>query len=337
MTPKEYSLRGKRVWVAGHRGMVGAAIVRRLATEECEVLIAKRDDADLIRQSEVEAWMQANKPDAIFLAAAKVGGIVANNTMPAQFLYENMMIEANIIHAAHQCNVGKLLFLGSSCIYPRLAEQPMREEALLTGPLEPTNEWYAIAKIAGIKLCQAYRKQYGCDFISAQPTNLYGPHDNFHLEHSHVIPALIVKAHNAMLAGNSQMEIWGSGKPYREFLYVDDLADALVFLMQQYSDDMHVNVGTGEEVTIADLARNVVDAVGFEGDLVFDSSKPDGPPRKLMDSSRLRGLGWKPNVSLHDGLKLAYEWFLKNRQTAKGITEDPPGTIASDGTFPPAP
>ena len=315
----QYKLNEKRVWVAGHRGMVGSAIVRRLASEGCDILTAGHDEVELTRQSEVEAWMKAHQPDTIFLAAAKVGGIVANDTLPAEFLYENMMIEANIIHAAHQCGVEKLMFLGSSCIYPRMAEQPMKEEALLTGPLEPTNEWYAIAKIAGIKLCQAYRKQYGCDFISAQPTNLYGPHDNFHLEHSHVIPALIIKAHKSKLAGDSAMEVWGSGKPYREFLYADDLADALVFLMQRYSDDLHINVGTGEEVTIGDLAHGVVDAVGFKGDVVFDASKPDGPPRKLMDSSRLLGMGWKPKVSLNEGLKLAYQWFLENQQSVKGI------------------
>ncbi len=309
----------KRIWVAGHRGMVGSAIVRRLASENCEILTAGRDEVDLTRQSEVEAWMHANKPDSIFLAAAKVGGIIANSTLPADFIYGNLMIEANIIHAAHQCGVEKLMFLGSSCIYPRMAKQPIKEEALLTGPLEPTNEWYAIAKIAGIKLCQAYRKQYGSDFISAQPTNLYGPHDNFDLEHSHVIPALIVKAHNAKLMGDKKMEVWGSGKPYREFMYVDDLADALVFLMQNYSGDMHINVGTGEEVSIGDLAHAVIDAVGFKGDLVFDSSKPDGPPRKLMDSSRILGMGWRPKVSLNDGLKLAYQWFLENQQNAKGI------------------
>lgn len=301
--------------------MVGSAIVRRLARENCEVLTTGREDVDLTRQSDVEAWVETNKPDAVFLAAAKVGGIVANDTLPAQFLYENMMIEANIIHAAHQCDVGKLLFLGSSCIYPRMAEQPMKEEALLTGPLEPTNEWYAIAKIAGIKLCQAYRKQYGCDFISAQPTNLYGPHDNFHLEHSHVIPALIIKAHHAKLNGDDCMEVWGSGKPYREFLYVDDLADALVFLMENYSDHDHINVGTGEEVTIRDLASGVVEAVGFEGELVFDASRPDGPPRKLMDSSRLQGIGWKPKTPLNEGLKLAYQWFLDNKDSAEGIRE----------------
>lgn len=313
MIGSPYDLTGKRVWVVGHRGMVGAAIVRRLSDEGCEILTAGREEVDLIRQSDVEIWMQDNRPEAVFLAAAKVGGIVANDTMPADFLYENMMIEANIIHAAHQCGVEKLLFLGSSCIYPRLAEQPMKEEALLTGPLEPTNEWYGIAKIAGIKMCQAYRKQYGRDFISAQPTNLYGPHDNFHLEHSHVIPALMVKAHNAKLAGDAKMEVWGSGKPYREFLYVDDLADALVFLMKNYSHEIQLNVGTGDEVTIGDLARGVVDAVGFEGDLVFDASKPDGAPRKLIDSSRLLGMGWKPKVPLNEGLRLAYAWFLENQ------------------------
>jgi GDP-L-fucose synthase len=314
-----FDLSGKRIWVAGHRGMVGAAIVRRLASEGCEILTTGRDEVDLIRQADVEIWMQANKPDAVIVAAAKVGGIVANDTMPAQFLYENMMIEANIIHAAHAVGVEKLLFLGSSCIYPRMAEQPMKEEALLTGPLESTNEWYAIAKIAGIKLCQAYRKQYGCDFISAQPTNLYGPHDNFHLENSHVIPALIVKAHNAKTSGDGQMEIWGSGKPYREFLYVDDLADALVFLLQNYSDELHINVGTGEEVTIGELARAVIGAVGFGGELIFDSSKPDGSPRKLMDSSRLLAMGWQPTVSLDQGLGMAYEWYLNNSDSIRAV------------------
>lgn len=297
--------------------MVGAAIVRRLKNEGCEVLTVNRDAIDLTRQSEVESWMHANKPDGVFVAAARVGGIVANNTLPAQFLYENMMIEANIIHAAHAVEVEKLLFLGSSCIYPRMAEQPMKEEALLTGPLEPTNEWYAIAKIAGIKLCEAYRKQYGCNYISAQPTNLYGPHDNFHLEHSHVIPALIIKAHAAKMASSTEMEIWGSGKPFREFLYVDDLADALVFLMQNYNESLHINIGTGEEVTIGDLARAVIEVVGFEGDLVFDTSRPDGPPRKLMDSNRLRNMGWKPHTDLTTGLKSAYDWYLENQGTAR--------------------
>lgn len=317
MKSNEFELSGKRIWVAGHRGMVGAAIVQRLESENCHVLTAGRDVVDLTRQAGVEDWMQANRPDAIFVAAAKVGGIVANDTLPAEFLYENMMIEANIIHAAHQCNVERLMFLGSSCIYPRLAEQPMKEEALLTGPLEPTNEWYAIAKIAGIKLCQAYRKQYGRNYISAQPTNLYGPHDNFHPEHSHVIPALILKAHNAKQSGAPQMEVWGSGRPCREFLYVDDLADALVFLARHYSAYEHINVGTGEEVSIAELVRAVVEAVGFEGDIVFDSSRPDGAPRKLMDSSRLLGLGWTPKVSLNEGLSRAYQWYLENADTVR--------------------
>jgi GDP-L-fucose synthase len=314
-----YSLAGKRIWVAGHRGMVGGAIVRRLADEGCDVLVSGRDDANLTRQDEVERWMEANRPDAIFVAAARVGGIVANSTRPAEFIYENMMIEANIVHAAYKLGVEKLMFLGSSCIYPRLAEQPMKEEALLTGPLEPTNEWYAIAKIAGIKLCQAYRRQYGCDFISAQPTNLYGPGDNFDLTNSHVIPALLSKAHSAKQDNDPAMEVWGSGKPLREFLYVDDLADALVFLMKNYSDELHINVGTGEEVTIGDLARGVVQAVGFEGELKFDASKPDGSPRKLMDSSRLLGMGWKPQVDLLAGLKLAYQWYLDNKESDEGV------------------
>ncbi len=312
-----YELTGKRIWVAGHRGMVGAAIVRRLENENCEILTVSRDQVDLTRQGDVEDWITGNKPDAIFVAAAKVGGIVANDTLPAQFLYNNMIIEANIIHAAYQIGVEKLLFLGSSCTYPRLAEQPMREDSLLSGPLEPTNEWYAIAKIAGIKLCQAYRKQYGCDFVSAQPTNLYGPNDNFNLEHSHVIPALIVKAHRAKIAGEPSMEVWGSGNPYREFLYVDDLADALVYLMRHYSEDSHINVGAGSDVTIRELAESVVAAVGFEGDLVFDSTRPDGPPRKLMDSTRLFNLGWKPTVNLLEGLKHSYHWYLENEDSVR--------------------
>jgi len=312
MTDKRFSFEGKRVWVAGHRGMVGSAIVRRLGSEGCDVLTTDRRETDLTNQQNVEDWVRNNRPDAVFLAAAKVGGIVANDTLPADFLYENMMIEANVIHAAHTNFVEKLLFLGSSCIYPRLAEQPMKEEALLTGPLEPTNEWYAIAKIAGIKLCQAYRKQFDNKFISAQPTNLYGPHDNFHLEHSHVIPALIIKAHTAKVDCHAAMKVWGSGAPLREFLYVDDLADALVFLMKNYDDGLHINIGTGEEVTIARLAQEVIDAVGFGGDLKFDTSKPDGTPRKLMDSSRLRDMGWTPKIALKDGLRMAYSWYLKN-------------------------
>jgi GDP-L-fucose synthase len=305
-----YSLKGKRVWVAGHRGMVGAALVRRLASEGCEILVADRSDADLRRQADVERWMKANAPDAVFVAAAKVGGILANDSQPADFLYDNLMIEANIIHAAFEASVEKLLFLGSSCIYPKLAPQPLAEEALLTGPLEPTNEWYAIAKIAGIKLCQAYRKQHGRDFVSAMPTNLYGPGDNYDLNSSHVIPALIRKAHEAKERGAKEMVIWGSGTPRREFLHVGDCADALVLIMQRYSDNGHINVGSGEDLTIGELAQVVCDVVGFKGGITRDLSRPDGTPRKLMSSDKLRGLGWKPRISLREGLKNAYAAYL---------------------------
>jgi GDP-L-fucose synthase len=307
----EYALQGKRVWVAGHRGMVGAALVRRLAREGCEVLIAERGDADLRRQTDVEHWMDVNRPQAVFVAAAKVGGILANDTRPAEFLFDNLMIEANVIDAAWKAGVEKLLFLGSSCIYPKLAPQPITEDALLTGPLEPTNEWYAVAKIAGIKLCQAYRKQYGCDFNSAMPTNLYGPGDNYDLNSSHVIPALIRKAHEAKLRGDRQMIIWGTGTPRREFLHVDDCADALVLLMTHYSGAEHVNVGSGEDLTIAELAKTVCDAVGFTGAIERDLSKPDGTPRKLMSGDRLRALGWRPRIGLREGLADAYAAFLK--------------------------
>jgi len=305
-----YDLKGKRVWVAGHRGMVGAALVRRLASEGCEVLTAARSDADLTRQGDVERWMEAHRPQAVFVAAAKVGGILANDTHPAEFLYENLLIEANIIHAAHRVQVEKLLFLGSSCIYPKLAPQPIHEDALLTGPLEPTNEWYAIAKIAGIKLCQAYRRQYGCDFISGMPTNLYGPGDNYDLNSSHVIPALIRKAHEAKMRGASEMVIWGSGTPRREFLHVDDCADALVLIMRRYSEDEHINVGSGEDLTILELAQAVCEVVGFDGTITRDLSKPDGTPRKLMAGDKLRALGWRPRISLRDGLADAYAAFL---------------------------
>jgi GDP-L-fucose synthase len=308
-----FDLTGRRVWVAGHRGMVGAAIVRRLASENCEILTADRTQVDLMRQDQVERWMAKARPDVIFLAAAKVGGIQANDTRPAEFLFDNLMIEANIIAAAHQNKVAKLLFLGSSCIYPKLAPQPIPEGALLTGPLEPTNEWYAIAKIAGIKLAQAYRKQYGCDFISAMPTNLYGPGDNFDLQSSHVMPALIRKAHEAKLAGAGEFRVWGSGAPRREFLHVDDCADALVFLMQRYSADEHVNVGSGEDIPIAKLASLVAKAVGFEGRLSFDRTKPDGTPRKLMSGDKLKAMGWTPKVSLHEGLRATYTWFAEHQ------------------------
>jgi len=304
-----YGLDGKHVYVAGHRGMVGSAIVRRLEREKCIVLTAPRT-VDLREQAAVREWFANNRPDALIVAAAKVGGILANDSFPAKFLYDNLMIEANLIEAAHHAAVEKLLFLGSSCIYPKMAPQPIEESALLTGPLEPTNQWYAIAKIAGIKLCQAYRREYGSDFISAMPTNLYGPGDNFDLQSSHVLPALIHKAHDARENGAAELVIWGSGSPRREFLHVDDLADACVFLLQTYSDEEHVNVGWGEDIGIRDLARLVCDVVGFEGDIVSDSSKPDGTPRKLMSSKRLIAMGWQPRIGLKEGIERTYRDFL---------------------------
>jgi GDP-L-fucose synthase len=307
-----YSLNGKRVWVAGHRGMVGAAIVRRLAREDCQILSVPHSALDLTRQADVEAWMAENKPQAIFVAAAVVGGILANDTRPVDFLTDNLQIQTNIIATAHQLGVEKLLFLGSSCIYPRLAAQPMEEDALLTGPLEPTNQWYAIAKISGIRQCQAYRRQYNRDFISAMPTNLYGPGDNYDLQASHVLPALMVKAHRAKLAGEKTMPVWGSGKPRREFLYVDDLADACIFLMKTYSGEEHVNVGYGSDVTIGEVAKIVADTVGFKGELVFDASKPDGMPRKLLDSAKLNAMGWRPATDLKQGIAKAYAWYREN-------------------------
>ncbi len=312
MASVPYDLTGKRVFVAGHRGMVGGAIVRRLDREGCEVLTATRQELDLTRQLAVDAWMTRHQPDAVFVAAARVGGIHANDTYPADFLYDNLMIEANLIRAAFDNRVEKLLFLGSSCIYPREAPQPMPENALLTGPLEPTNEWYAIAKIAGIKLCQAYRRQHGADFISAMPTNLYGPGDNFHPQNSHVPAALLRRFHEAKRDGLDSVTVWGTGTPLREFLHVDDMADACVFLMKTYSDMGHVNVGSGQETSIADFARAVAEAVGFQGRLDFDTSRPDGMPRKLMDSSRLLAMGWAPRIPLREGLAGAYRWFLEN-------------------------
>lgn len=312
------SLSGKKIYVAGHKGMVGSAIVRRLEQEKnVTIVTADRARADLTRQADVEAFFKEEKPDLVFVAAAKVGGIHANNTLPADFLYDNLMIEANVIHAAYKQNVEKLLFLGSTCIYPREAQQPITEDALLTGPLEPTNEAYAVAKIAGIKLCQAYRAQHGCNFISAMPTNLYGPNDNYDLQNSHVLPALIRKAYDAKQTGADHLPVWGSGRPMREFLYVDDLADALVFLMQYYSDAPHLNVGTGTDVTIRELAEKVCQTVGFEGDLVFDPSKPDGMMRKVTDVSRLSSLGWKASTCLDEGLAKAYKWFLENQSSAR--------------------
>ncbi|TNC14010.1 GDP-L-fucose synthase [Methylobacterium terricola] len=307
-----YPLAGKRVWVAGHRGMVGSAVVRRLAREECEVVTADRRTVDLTRQAETEAWLAQARPDAVVLAAAKVGGILANDTYPADFLYDNLMIEANVVEAARRTGVEKLLFLGSSCIYPKFAPQPIAEDALLTGPLEPTNEWYAVAKIAGIKLAQAYRRQHGCDFIAAMPTNLYGPEDNFDLAGSHVLPALIRKAHEAKLRGDDALVIWGTGSPRREFLHVDDCADALVFLLKTYSGDAHVNVGSGSDIAIYDLAEMVAGVVGFRGRIARDVAKPDGTPRKLMSADKLRGMGWTPRIPLEDGIRGVYDWFKAN-------------------------
>jgi len=310
MSEPVFSLTGKRVWVAGHTGMVGAALVRRLAREDCDAVTADRPKIDLRRQEHVEAFLDATRPHAVIMAAARVGGILANSQSPANFIYDNLAIATNVIEAAWRAGVAKLLFLGSSCIYPRLAAQPMREDALLSGPLEPTNQWYAVAKIAGIKLCEAYRIQHGADFISAMPTNLYGPGDNFDLMTSHVLAALIRKAHEAKTMGRPALEIWGSGKPYREFLHVDDCADALVFLLKHYSGAEHVNVGSGSELSILELAQLVCDVVGFQGKIVFDASKPDGMPRKLMDSSRLATLGWQPRTALRDGIATTYAWYL---------------------------
>lgn len=305
-----FDLEGRRVWVAGHRGMVGSAIMRRLRDESCEILTATRAELDLKDPAQVSTFLGDTRPDAIFMAAAKVGGILANDTYPADFLFDNLMIAANVTDAAHRHGVGKLLFLGSSCIYPKLASQPITEDALLTGPLEPTNEWYAIAKIAGIKLAQAYRRQHGRDFISAMPTNLYGPGDNYDLNSSHVLPALIRKAHEAKISGADHITIWGTGLPRREFLHADDCADACVFLMKTYSDDPHVNVGSGEDITIFELARLVCEVVGFGGDIQTDPSKPDGAPRKLMSGERLRTMGWRPRIDLKAGIKNAYRAFL---------------------------
>ena len=309
LAPIVFPLAGKRVWVAGHRGMVGSAIVRRLAREDCEIVTATRAELDLKDPAAVRAFVADRKPDAIFMAAAKVGGILANDTMSADFLYDNLMIAANITDAAYRSGVDKMLFLGSSCIYPKEASQPIPESALLTGPLEPTNEWYAIAKIAGIKLAQAYRKQHGCDFISAMPTNLYGPRDNFDLTTSHVLPALIRKAHEAKIAGADHIKIWGTGTPRREFLHADDCADACVFLMQRYSGHDHVNVGSGDDIAILDLARLVCEAAGFEGEIRTDPTRPDGTMSKLMSSEKLTTLGWHNRIPLHTGIKDVYENF----------------------------
>ena len=305
-----YNLSGKKVWVAGHRGMVGSAVCRQLENEDCYIIKADRGEVNLVNQAEVNDWMNAVKPDAIVLAAAKVGGIQANNNFPVDFLYENLMIEANIIHAAHLNNVERLLFLGSSCIYPRLADQPIKEDSLLSGALEPTNEWYAIAKITGIKLIQAYRKQYGYDWISAMPTNLYGPGDSYDLNSSHVLPALLRKFHEAKISKSSEVTVWGSGKPLREFMHCDDLANALLFLLKNYTNYEHINVGSGDEVSIRELVDVIAKVVGYDAKIVWDESKPDGTPRKLMDTSNLHNLGWRDHRSLFDGISHTYESWL---------------------------
>ena len=307
--PADFDLADKRIWVAGHRGMVGGAVVRRLASENCEVITANREELDLTDQRAVLGWMHNQRPQVVVLAAARVGGILANDTQPVEFLRDNLLIQTSVLTGAESVGVEKLLFLGSSCIYPKHADQPIKEEALLTGPLEPTNEWYALAKIAGIKLAQAYRRQYGCDFISAMPTNLYGPGDNFDLNASHVLPALIRKVHEAK-AVSGEVVVWGSGTPRREFLYVDDCADACVHLLKHYSDEGHINVGSGSDVSIMELTRLVMDVLGYNGPVVTDPGKPDGTPRKLMDNTKLAALGWQPQTALRDGIAKSYAAFL---------------------------
>jgi GDP-L-fucose synthase len=319
MATLPFDLRGKRVFVAGHRGMVGSAIARRLGREDAEILTVSRSELDLLDQAAVNRWFAEMRPQVVFHAAAKVGGIVANNTLRAEFIYENLLIATNVIHAAHVHGVEKLLFLGSSCIYPKLALQPLREDSLLTGTLEPTNEPYAIAKIAGVKMAEAYRAQYGSDFISIMPTNLYGPGDNYHPEYSHVVAALIRRFHEAKETGAREVVVWGTGTPRREFLYVDDMADAAVHLMKTYSEGGLINVGTGEDITIADFARVVARTVGYAGEIVFDTSKPDGTPRKLLDVGKLAKFGWRAATSLDDGIKLAYQAFLKERASLKPV------------------
>jgi len=314
-----YALKGKRVWVSGHRGMVGSAIVRRLAQEDCEIITVGRERVDLRDSEAVSRWVTDTRPQAVFIAAATVGGIHANSTYPADFLYDNLMIEANVISAAHNSAVDKLLFLGSSCIYPKMAPQPITEDALLTGPLEPTNDAYAIAKIAGIKLCQAFRKQYAADFISAMPTNLYGPGDNFDLNTSHVLPALIRKMDDAKRVDAGHVTVWGSGMPRREFLHVDDCTDALVHLMKHYSGESHVNVGCGKDLSIRDLADQIRAVIGFRGRIELDPSKPDGTPRKLLDIGLLRSLDWAPRIDLSEGLKSTYEWYAAHRDRVVSV------------------
>ena len=321
MSSVVFRLENKRVWVAGHRGMVGSALMRRLEHENCEIITSDRTRVDLRNQRQVETWLAENKPQVVFLAAAKVGGIAANDTYPADFLYDNLMIQANVITAAFKTSVEKLVFLGSSCIYPKFSPQPITEDALLSGQLEATNQWYAIAKIAGIKLCQAYRKQYGVDFISAMPTNLYGPKDNFDLYSSHVLPALIRKAHEAKLTRANKLNVWGTGSPRREFLHVDDCADAIVFLTKVYSAESHVNVGSGQDISIIELAELVACTVGFDGKIECELTMPDGTPKKLMNSDKLFKIGWQPKITLPNGIQSVYRWFLDNCEGKRHVIE----------------
>lgn len=322
-----FPLRGKRVFVAGETGLVGKSLLAQLQFKECEIISAPHADLDLRDAGETYEWLRAKKPDAIFVAAAKVGGIGANSAFPAEFLHDNLAIAQSVIHSAHKAGVPRLLFLGSSCIYPRACPQPIIEESLLTGPLEPTNEAYAIAKIAGLKMVQTYRRQYGCKYIAAMPTNLYGPHDRFDPEGGHVIPAMMEKFHEAKLRAAKDITLWGTGTPLREFLYAPDLARALITMMEQYDDDIALNIGSGEEVTIRELAGMMADAVGFEGVMKFDSSKPDGTPRKFLNSKRVRELGWRPAMSLADGLRETYVWYLKE----KGASSPAGRSSASSG------
>lgn len=307
-----FRLKDRRVWVAGDRGMMGQALTRRLASEQCTLVTVDRERLDLRRQADVERWMAETGPEVVIMAAATVGGILANDTRPAEFIYDNLAIETNVIEAARRNGVAKLLFLGSACVYPRDAAQPMKEGALLTGPLEPTNQWYSVAKINGLMLCRAYRRQYGCDFISAMPTNLFGQYDNFDLVSGHVVPALLAKAHHARVTEAATLEVWGTGKPTREFMFVDDAADALVFLLKHYSQEQHVNIGVGYDVSIKQIAEMIAEVVNFEGRLEFDQTKPDGMPRRLLDSSLILGMGWKPRTELKAGLEKTYSWFLSN-------------------------
>ena len=312
MADGSFELAGRRVYVAGHRGMAGSAIARRLEREGASILAASHAELDLRRQAEVEAWMSAQRPDAVVVAAATVGGIIANSTRPAEFLYDNLAIETNITHAARAAGVGKLMFLGSSCMYPPTAPQPIAEATMLTAPLEVTNEWYAVAKIAGAKLCEAYRRQYGCDFITVVPTGLYGPGDRYDATQGHVIPALLMKFHAAKMARKPTVEAWGTGSPRREFLHADDMADAAVFLLKTYSEPGPINIGDGKEITIRELTMMIAEITGYEGQVVFDTSKPDGVPRKALDSTRLIGMGWRARIELRQGLAEAYRWFVDN-------------------------